>query len=90
MVASIVALYATFLLLMLASYGCYVVAQLVCAGSEGGRPLSLANRRVDLEVTALALNLYYAVGSARLSTVLSQLGRDRSLWGAFRKCVCPL
>ncbi|MGA3017667.1 MAG: hypothetical protein ABSF62_11150 [Bryobacteraceae bacterium] len=74
MIAPILAVYATFLLFMLASYGCYVVAHLVCAGSEGGKPLSLGKRRVDLVVTALALNLYYAAGSARLSTVLSQLG----------------
>ncbi len=61
---SIFGVYATFLLLMLASYGCYLLASLVLA----------ANHRVDLIVIALALNLYYAVSSLGLSTVLSQLG----------------
>jgi nitrite reductase (NADH) large subunit len=76
--APIVAVYATFFLFMIASYGCYVVAHLFFAGSEGRRRLSLENHRVDLVVTALALNLYYAAGSARFSTVLSQLGGWRA------------
>jgi len=63
---------------MIASYGCYVVAQLFFAGSEGSRPLSRENRRVDLVVIALALNLYCVAGSAKLSTVLSQLGGWRA------------
>src|SRR5207245_250614 len=71
--APIFTVYVTFLLFMIASYGCYVVAHLVFAGSEGRRPLSRENRRVNLVVTALALNLYYAAGSAGLSTMFRQL-----------------
>src|SRR4029077_10632548 len=79
--------YVTFLLFMIASYGCYVVAHLVFAGSEGHRPLTLDNRRVDLVVIALAVNLYYAAGSAKISALLSQFGGWRPGQSLIRVCI---
>jgi len=62
--SSIFGVYATFLLFMFSSYGCYLLAHRVFG----------ASRRVDLVAIALALNAYYAASSVGLSKVLSQLG----------------
>jgi hypothetical protein len=51
---------------------------LLFASSQRRRSFSLAKSHVDLIVIALALNLYYAAGSTRFSTVLSQIAGWRA------------
>jgi len=70
--APVLAVYGTFFFLMLGSFGCYRLAEFV-VGRGGSRSSPLANRRLKLIVIAVAVNLYYGVGSVGLSNVLAQL-----------------
>lgn len=72
--ASAFAVYAIFFVFMIASYGCFLLAHIVFAGSASSGTSSAESRNVDLVVIALALNLYYTAASAGLSALLGQLG----------------
>lgn len=70
--APFLAVYGTFLLLMLGSYGSYRLAEFVIS-RRGSQRSPLAHRRLSLIMIALAINLYYGASSAGISTLLARL-----------------
>ncbi|MFQ5722941.1 MAG: hypothetical protein ACE5G6_00505 [Terriglobia bacterium] len=72
-VSAVAAVYGTFFLLMLGSYGLYWMAHWALAGRQAERSRLLWSRRVDLITVLLALNIYYLIGGAGLAEVLSKL-----------------
>jgi nitrite reductase (NADH) large subunit len=66
--------YATFLLMMFVSYGCYHIAQLAVSRNLSGETRLVWLRRLDLIMIVLAVNIYYLVGGVGLASVVSKLG----------------
>jgi nitrite reductase (NADH) large subunit len=66
--------YGAFLLLMFASYGCYRIAQIVLSRQASGETHQLWQRRLNLIVIALAVNIYYLNGGVSLAGVVTKLG----------------
>ncbi len=77
--------YSSFLLLMLATYTCYTVAQLL-----------VPERKLELVTVALSFNLYYAAVSGGVSTMLGRLAGWPAAAHALRvalillACLCSL
>ena len=66
--------YGAFLLLMFASYGCYRIAQLAVSRQSSEETHQLWQRRLNLIVVVLAVNIYYLSGGVSLAGVVSKLG----------------
>jgi len=66
--------YGTFLAMMLASYACYRIAQVLLAANHAEESAGQRRQRLDLVVIFMAVNLYYMVGGVGIAKVVSILG----------------